>query len=92
MTNETLQSIGDSYGDRDHTSVIHALNTVYNQIELNEDTQDVVAEIRDAIREKLVENFTIEYIPPLKSLEVESDNRLPNNNLKSNATAEFMNI
>jgi len=52
LTNHSLKSIGLHFGGRDHTTVLHALNTVNSLVEQDEHIRDIVI----AIRQKL--NYT----------------------------------
>lgn len=43
LTTLSLDTIGKYYGGRDHTTVIHATKTIQDQIDVHEDTKDLVA-------------------------------------------------
>lgn len=49
FTNKSLKSIGDFFGGRDHSTVIHSNQAVENLIETDEDFKDSVEQIRKII-------------------------------------------
>ena len=51
MTEETLQSIGASFGGRDHTTVLHAYNKIQRELNEGADLSDDVKMIRIKLKE-----------------------------------------
>jgi chromosomal replication initiator protein len=49
MTNSTLKMIGLHFGGRDHSTVIHAVNEIENQIKLNNKFKDQIDEIKNKV-------------------------------------------
>ncbi|MCI8645545.1 MAG: chromosomal replication initiator protein DnaA [Firmicutes bacterium] len=49
MTNTSLPKIGDAFGGRDHTTVLHAYEKISAEIKTNESTADVVKALREEI-------------------------------------------
>jgi chromosomal replication initiator protein DnaA len=51
MTDLSLPKIGEFFGNRDHTTVLHACEKITNELKLNESLREVVKEIEKAIKE-----------------------------------------
>ncbi len=51
MTDLSLPKIGESFGNRDHTTVLHACEKISGEIKSNESLRDVVKEIELSIKE-----------------------------------------
>ncbi len=51
MTDLSLPKIGESFGNRDHTTVLHACDKISGEIKSNESLRDVVKEIELSIKE-----------------------------------------
>lgn len=51
MTDLSLPKIGEFFGNRDHTTVLHACDKISTEIKLNESLKDVIKEIEKAIKE-----------------------------------------
>jgi len=49
LTNNSLQSIGLHFGNRDHSTVIHARNIISKEISTNPDVAKEIKELRDRI-------------------------------------------
>jgi len=49
MTNSTLKMIGLHFGGRDHSTVIHAVTEIENQINTNSKFKDLVDEIKNKV-------------------------------------------
>ena len=52
MTNLSLDAIGREFGDRDHTTVLHSLDKVENQMKTDSAFAEVVKEIKTNINSK----------------------------------------
>lgn len=52
MTDNSLPKIGDSFGGRDHTTVLHAHEKITKEILSNPATNEVIEKLRDEINEK----------------------------------------
>ena len=51
MTDLSLPKIGAAFGNRDHTTVLHAVEKISTEIRLNETLKNVVLQIEDTIRD-----------------------------------------
>ncbi len=51
LTSMSLPKIGESFGNRDHTTVLHACDKISGEIRSNESLRDIVKEIEKAVRE-----------------------------------------
>lgn len=51
MTDLSLPKIGEAFGNRDHTTVLHACDKISNEVKINESLRDVVKEIEKTIKE-----------------------------------------
>ena len=51
ITDLSLPKIGESFGNRDHTTVLHACDKISGEIRINESLRDVVKELEKAIKE-----------------------------------------
>ena len=51
MTELSLPKIGVAFGNRDHTTVLHACEKISKEMKLNESLNDVIKEIQAAIKE-----------------------------------------
>ncbi|MDD2484234.1 MAG: chromosomal replication initiator protein DnaA [Eubacteriales bacterium] len=51
MTDLSLPKIGEAFGNRDHTTVLHACDKISAEIRLNESLKNVVLSLEDAIRD-----------------------------------------
>jgi chromosomal replication initiator protein len=49
MTDMSLPQIGDEFGGRDHTTVMHAYDKINQEIKLNQETRRAIDEIKKAI-------------------------------------------
>ena len=49
MTKSTLKSIGDHFGGKDHTTVMHSCKNVQNLIDTDQSFRDNVAELNQKI-------------------------------------------
>lgn len=52
LTESSLQVIGTSLGKRDHTTVMHAIEKIQNEIDVNEATRNTI----DVIKKKIIPN------------------------------------
>lgn len=50
ITDLSLPKIGESFGNRDHTTVLHSCDKISSEIRLNEVLKEVIQTIEDAIR------------------------------------------
>ena len=51
MTELSLPKIGEFFGNRDHTTVLHACEKISGEIKTNESLRDVIKELEQAIKE-----------------------------------------
>ncbi len=51
MTDLSLPKIGEAFGNRDHTTVLHACDKISGELKINESLREVVKEIEQAIKE-----------------------------------------
>jgi chromosomal replication initiator protein len=51
MTSLSLPKIGEAFGNRDHTTVLHACDKISGEIKTNESLRDVIKELQQAIKE-----------------------------------------
>ena len=51
MTDLSLPKIGEFFGNRDHTTVLHACDKISNEIKINESLRDVIKELEKSIKE-----------------------------------------
>ena len=51
MTNLSLPKIGEAFGNRDHTTVLHACEKITNEMKMNSSLKDVIKEIEESIKE-----------------------------------------
>jgi len=51
MTDMSLPKIGESFGNRDHTTVLHACDKISSEMKLNNSLKDIVNEIEKSIKE-----------------------------------------
>lgn len=51
MTDLSLPKIGQSFGNRDHTTVLHACEKISKEMKINESLKDIIKEIQDSIKE-----------------------------------------
>lgn len=51
MTELSLPKIGEAFGNRDHTTVLHACDKISNELKTNESLRDVLKEIESAMKE-----------------------------------------
>jgi len=51
MTDLSLPKIGESFGNRDHTTVLHACDKITSELKSNESLREVVKEIQKSIKE-----------------------------------------
>ena len=51
MTSLSLPKIGEAFGNRDHTTVLHACDKISGELKTNESLREVVKEIEQAIKE-----------------------------------------
>lgn len=52
LTDHSLPDIGDSFGGRDHTTVLHACDKISKVLDINESVRDSVKKIRELIRKE----------------------------------------
>ena len=52
MTNLSLDDIGREFGDRDHTTVLHSLDKVENQMKTDKAFAETIKEIKTNINSK----------------------------------------
>ncbi len=52
MTNLTLSEIGKEFENRDHTTVMHAIDRVESQIKTNPDTDEIIKDITNNIKNR----------------------------------------
>ncbi len=50
LTDLSLPKIGEAFGNRDHTTVIHACDKIHSEMRSNEALKEVILSIEDAIR------------------------------------------
>ncbi len=50
MTDHSLPEIGEYFGGRDHTTVLHAVNKLGKEVEQNEETRRLVDDLRDLLK------------------------------------------
>jgi len=51
MTELSLPKIGEAFGNRDHTTVLHGCEKISNELKTNESLRDVLKEIENAMKE-----------------------------------------
>lgn len=51
MTELSLPKIGEAFGNRDHTTVLHACEKISNEVKTNESLREVIKELEVAIKE-----------------------------------------
>lgn len=51
MTDLSLPKIGEAFGNRDHTTVLHACDKISNEIKLNSSLKEVIKELEESIKE-----------------------------------------
>lgn len=51
MTSLSLPKIGEAFGNRDHTTVLHACDKISGEMKTNESLRDVIKELEQAIKE-----------------------------------------
>ena len=51
LTNESFPKIGDLFGKRDHTTVMHAVEKIEKEIKQNTNTKLIVDSVKNIIRE-----------------------------------------
>lgn len=51
ITDLSLPKIGEAFGNRDHTTVLHACDKISGEIRINESLRDVVKELEKSIKE-----------------------------------------
>ena len=49
LTNESFPKIGDSFGKRDHTTVMHAFKKIETEIKQNQNTKLIVESVKKII-------------------------------------------
>jgi hypothetical protein len=54
MTRKSLPEIGRCFGGRDHTTAIHAVKKIKAKIEIDEETAEIVNQLRRAIEEEFM--------------------------------------
>ncbi len=52
MTDTSLPKIGEAFGGRDHTTVLHAFEKITAELKTNESTAEVIASIKDELNGK----------------------------------------
>ena len=50
MTNKSLKAIGEQFGGRDHSTVIHSCKAVQDQIETDETFKETVLELEKKLK------------------------------------------
>jgi chromosomal replication initiator protein len=50
MTNLSLPKIGEAFGNRDHTTVLHATEKISNELKVNEFLEEVLSKLEEDIR------------------------------------------
>ena len=50
FTELSLPKIGDSFGGRDHTTVLHACDKISKEMKTNQDLADEIRELKEAIQ------------------------------------------
>jgi chromosomal replication initiator protein len=50
LTDLSLPKIGEAFGGRDHTTVIHACEKINSELNQNVDLQDKIKELIDLVR------------------------------------------
>ncbi|MCL4141151.1 UNVERIFIED_CONTAM: hypothetical protein GTU68_046289, partial [Idotea baltica] len=53
MTKQSLKSIGETFGGRDHSTVIYSINAVRDLLDTDNDTKDIVKELEKKIKMSL---------------------------------------
>lgn len=51
MTDLSLPKIGEAFGNRDHTTVLHACDKIISEMNLNESLKNIIKEIESSIKE-----------------------------------------
>ena len=51
MTDLSLPKIGEAFGNRDHTTVLHACEKISGDLKTNESLKDIIKELEEAIKE-----------------------------------------
>lgn len=51
MTDLSLPKIGEAFGNRDHTTVLHACDKISGEIKINESLKEVVKQLENSIKE-----------------------------------------
>lgn len=51
LTDLSLPKVGEAFGNRDHTTVLHACDKISSEIKTNESLRDVIKEIEKSIKE-----------------------------------------
>jgi len=52
MTDLSLPKIGEAFGNRDHTTVLHACDKISSEIRLNETLKNMIQSLEDSIRDE----------------------------------------
>ncbi|MDR2355740.1 MAG: chromosomal replication initiator protein DnaA [Clostridiales Family XIII bacterium] len=50
MTDLSLSKIGESFGNRDHTTILHAIEKITNEIKTNESLEDILSKLEEDVR------------------------------------------
>ena len=51
LTELSLPKVGEAFGNRDHTTVLHACDKISTEMKLNESLRDVVKKLEQSIKE-----------------------------------------
>ncbi|MDR2132462.1 MAG: chromosomal replication initiator protein DnaA [Clostridiales Family XIII bacterium] len=50
MTDLSLPKVGEAFGNRDHTTVLHAAEKIANEIKINEELKEILSKLEENIR------------------------------------------